>query len=669
MHNPCGVSGLFVAALPLSGRAANPSLQLMRSLLRASLLGIVLLLPLSLIAANNRRDAAREAAIEQQLAKLDPTLVEPFHQARTALDTNNFAEAERLLAPICAKLPRFDPALRRLGSAIVMQKRRAEGLGWIEKAIAINRSSANLVNLAYALGFTPDATNADRDRALQAVLEARALPDGDDSDVLSMIAQLTLQRDRYVEARAAIGDLLRLHPDLMASHYFAAWLAVHDESWNRAVREIRRAEKLGLDHNTVQQFLNNGVQSRATAWFVGGVALWTVGLWIVGLLSLCGLGFLLSRATLRQIERSDPSIPVTPAEHRLRRIYRTVLNLAGAYYYISLPVVFVLVLAAAAAVFYGFFALGRLPIKLLLIVGIGAIATIVAMIRSLFLKVKATDPGRALTREEAPKLWELTEDVAQTLQTHPIDEIRVTVGTDLCVYERGTWREKMDNRAKRILVIGAAVLDGFKLDEFRSVLAHEYGHFSNRDTAGGDVAMRVQNDMIKFYVAMVKAGQATWINIGFHFLRAYNFIFRRISHGATRLQEVLADRVAAQHYGALAFEGGLRHVIRQSVEFHARADHEIQTALKAKRPIQNLYDSALPLGRSVDDELHKVLNRTTTDDDTHPAPLDRFRLVAKVPAPNRAASSGMVWDLFTDRQALTTELTQNVEKNIASHRN
>jgi hypothetical protein len=76
------------------------------------------------------------------------------------------------------------------------------------------------------------------------------------------------------------------------------------------------------------------------------------------------------------------------------------------------------------------------------------------------------------------------------------------------------------------------------------VLAHEYGHLSHRDTAGGDVALRVNRDMMKFAYAMARAGQAVWWNTAFQFLRVYHFLFRRISHGATRLQEVLADWAA-----------------------------------------------------------------------------------------------------------------------------
>lgn len=58
-------------------------------------------------------------------------------------------------------------------------------------------------------------------------------------------------------------------------------------------------------------------------------------------------------------------------------------------------------------------------------------------------------------------------------------------------------------------------------------------------------------------------------------LRVYHFLFRRISHGATRLQEVLADRVAVRNYGAAAFEEGLGHVVRRQVEFDDIAYHEL----------------------------------------------------------------------------------------------
>lgn len=606
--------------------------------LKSALLLFIFPVALSL-GATGQRDMVREAEIEAAITKLDPTMLEPFRDARIAFDKDDYATTERLLRVVVQRLPKFDAAFRRLGAALERQGRRADGIAYCEQAIALNRSVANLSTLASILAYpkTGESTPKDKARALDLLHECRSLPRGEDADILFSTTQLVFQLDKRPEARELVPVLEKKFPDEMATHYFAAILAAWDERWGRASREIRTAGRLGLPEKTVQEFLDSGIQSRATAWLVGGIMAVVVGGWAVGLIVLFGLGIFLSKTTLRQANNADVTVSVGPGEQRLRRLYRGVMNVAGVYYYISLPIVLVLVIAVCAAIVLFFLSIGYVPIKLMVIAVFGAIATIWTMGRSLFLRVKSEDPGRALERHEAEGLWQLTDEVARTMNTRPIDEVRLTVGTDLAVYERGSWREKLDNKAKRVLILGTAVLHGFKQDDFRSVLAHEYGHFSNRDTAGGDIAMRVQNDMLKFYFAMRDAGQATWLNVAFHFLRMYHFIFRRISHGATRLQEILADRVAAQTYGAAAFEGGLRHVIARGIAFGKHADHEINDAIKSSRPLQNLYDAAPADPTSIQEEFEKAINRPTTEDDTHPGPMDRFRLIAKIAPPHPRA--------------------------------
>ena len=295
----------------------------------------------------------------------------------------------------------------------------------------------------------------------------------------------------------------------MPTHYFGAIEAALGEHWLRAEKEIAKAEKLGLSHEAAQKFLDSGVHSHALwARVVLDTAL-TIGLWLGGSALLFGLGFLLSKATLSQVQNAEVLAAVTSGEQRIRKFYRVVLNVAGVYYYVSLPIVIVLVIGIVAVILYAFLMIGRIPLKLMFLLGIGAIVTVIAMIKSLFIRAKSSDPGRALERTEAEGLWNLAEEVAQSVGTRPIDEIRITPGTDLAVYERGTWRQKLRNEAHRILILGTGVLNGFKQNDFRCVLAHEYGHFSHRDTAGGDIALRVRNDMLKFYLAMRQAGQAS----------------------------------------------------------------------------------------------------------------------------------------------------------------
>jgi len=228
----------------------------------------------------------------------------------------------------------------------------------------------------------------------------------------------------------------------------------------------------------------------------------------------------------------------------------------------------------------------------------------------------------------------------------------------------------MKDRARRALLLGAGVLEGFEQGAFRSVLAHEYGHFAHRDTAGGEVAPRVRQGLITFAIALGRAGFATWWNLAFQFLRLYDLLFRRISHGATRLQEVLADRVAIQLYGLEAFRLGLTHVIRRTILFNKLASDEIQRAVEQDRSLPNLYSLTAPSDPAtmadLEQQVTKELQATTTEDNTHPSPKDRFRLGERLYSATVYRADGHVWELFRDPAAIMAEMTALVAQRVGA---
>jgi hypothetical protein len=97
-------------------------------------------------------------------------------------------------------------------------------------------------------------------------------------------------------------------------------------------------------------------------------------------------------------------------------------------------------------------------------------------------------------------------------------------------------------------------------------------------------------------------------------------LFLRISHGASRLQEILADRHAALAYGGEAFAQGLKHVVLRDVHFDGQAELEVShpaprdriddglevgsiarhedTELECRHEASSLEDNAIPLWRS-----------------------------------------------------------------------
>jgi len=597
------------------------------------------------IAATSGRDPVQEKKYEMQLSAVAPSQVETFRAATEAYDHQHYAEAAKLFDAVVAAAPHYDTAIRRLAYCHLQTGHHAEAIRLAETALALNRDAENLFGLAYVLSSN-SKDRSDQRQALRLIQEARLLPSGADLDNDTLAAQLALELDDTATFRQIADTVHTRYPTTLQAHYFAAIEAIIDERWIRAEREILAARNLGLPAETAQRMLDSGVHDRAFRWKMGWWFGGIIGGWVAGLVLLFLVGLCLSLATLRSVASSDPNLALSSGERRLRKIYSGLVNLAGIYYYISLPIILVIVLGLCAGIFIAILAAGFIMIKLMAILAIGAMMTILAMIKSLLLKPSKVEPGRPLRPEEAPGLWALAKDVAQDVDTRPIDEIRITEGTDLAVYERGSWQAKMRDQAERVLILGVGIVEGFKQDQLRSVLAHEYGHFSHRDTAGGDIALRVRQDMMNFYIAMYKAGQATKLNAAFHFLRVYNFIFRRISHGATRLQEVLADRIAAQTYGPLAFEGGLTHVIRRRFEFEHVANTEIEEVLKSREPLRSIYEP--PVGKldTVDAQLKTVMERPTTDDDTHPSPKDRFRFVATVTSAPRPTNDAEVWELL-----------------------
>jgi Zn-dependent protease with chaperone function len=627
----------------------------------------------SATAQEYQRDARKEALILKELAAISPTSVETFKRATEAGDKGDAMAAIRGYGEVMLEVPDWDVVNRRLGFYLVQTGQVKEGMALLRKAVEVRRSPENLIDLAQMLAYPgPNIVTSqkDKEQALVLAKEANARKtELDDPSYPALVAQLALDLNNVPDFRTATQELVNRHQDLMVTHYFNAILAANDTEWSTAKREIERAQQMGLPADEVEYFLvETGISAREKAWRYAYIAGYVVLAWALGLVLLFVLGGILSRSTLKGLESTDPETLVSPEHDKLRAVYRKVINIAGLYYYISVPVVILLILGLSGALIYGMVSGGSVPIKLVLVLAIAAIVTTYQMIKSLFTRPKQEDPGRVLLEGEAPGLWALSQEVASTVGTRPVDEIRVTPGTEVAVYERGGFRERMQDRAERVLLIGVGVLNGFEQNAFRAVLAHEYGHFIHRDTAGGDMAMRVQSDMMKFARGMILSGQNTVWNLGFQFLRLYHRIFTRISRGAGRLQEALADRRASYHFGASAFEEGLSHVVRRQIEFEKLVTKEINSAVESSRPLVNLYELSGGKGKeqdgAVEEEFQKAINRKTSDTDTHPSPVERFRLARRVVSKEVSATTGLVWDLFANRETITREMSFLVDTQV-----
>ena len=106
------------------------------------------------------------------------------------------------------------------------------------------------------------------------------------------------------------------------------------------------------------------------------------------------------------------------------------------------------------------------------------------------------------------------------------------------------------------------------------------------------------------------------------------------------------------------------HVVRNGVEFHHLATKEIDACLAARRALQNLYELRVDENSNLQQQIDESLNRVTSEDDTHPCPNDRFRLTRRIAGANELPATGMVWDLFKNREALTNEMTSLIQSEV-----
>jgi Zn-dependent protease with chaperone function len=292
------------------------------------------------------------------------------------------------------------------------------------------------------------------------------------------------------------------------------------------------------------------------------------------------------------------------------------------------------------------------------------------MVKSFFVRRDDSDPGVPLDLAKHPGLWSLLDEVAGHLPTRPVQKVYMTPGTDLAVMERGGLLKQLRGKSERCLILGAGVLDGMRIRHLKGVLAHEYGHFVNEDTAGGGFSFAVRRSLFALAIGLARGGAATWYNPAWLFVYGFHWVFTRISHGASRLQEVLADRWAAFTYGSEAFERGLVHVIGRSVRFNAHAGASLKEVVENRRPLPNLYvyrpSSPVEEGE-LSSAIEAELNAKPSPLDSHPSPSDRIAWVRRLQAAGRPATpddQAEAWSLFSDRAELEREMTKEIRDGL-----
>lgn len=278
-----------------------------------------------------------------------------------------------------------------------------------------------------------------------------------------------------------------------------------------------------------------------------------------------------------------------------------------------------MLVAAVASVAY----LHAFGVKLALVIGI----FLWTVVRALWVSLPAPS-GREITRAQAPALFAMLDDLRAALDAPSFHHVLLSDDFNAGVVQ--VPRLGIFGWPRNYLLLGLPLMKSLREDQFKAVLAHEYGHLAGGHSRLSNWIYRQRERWGKLLDALSDyQGSARFLFLPF--LRWYTPYFNAFSFPLARANEYAADAAAARLTSAEALGSALAgsSVIgaylaeRYWPGIHAYAQDTAQPHFTPYANLTAHLGDALPL-TSAADWLSNALACQTTLHDTHPALSDRL---------------------------------------------
>jgi Zn-dependent protease with chaperone function len=246
---------------------------------------------------------------------------------------------------------------------------------------------------------------------------------------------------------------------------------------------------------------------------------------------------------------------------------------------------------------------------------------------------KKPHKGYEITREDEPELFFLIEDVAKRVGTEMADEVRLYPNSAIGVYETSNLL-RIFFPGRRMLMLGIASIPALTVSEFKAILAHEFAHFSRRDTFYNRFIARAG-----FAFSNVLSGlrlNILWVmNPIYWYLYFFYYIFLSLVGSFSRQREFSADAIAARVFGSECFSSALKNYSIDSSVFEGMSMKEAVVYANEGKYIENIYDyhrkykAQLP-SHVIESMEKKVSTISETPFQTHPPLQQRIGNVTKL---------------------------------------
>ena len=386
-----------------------------------------------------------------------------------------------------------------------------------------------------------------------------------------------------------------------------------------------------------------------------------------------------------------------------RQVYKVILSI------VLFMVVYLVLVTAAAALAVVFCWLGVMLMMSLtnflgVIFGLGMIAAgisvFIFLIKFMFAVTKDENSLRIeVTEEQQPRLFGVIRELTTATGTRFPKKIYFSPAVNAAVfYNSSFW--SMFLPIRKNLEIGLGLVNSVNVSEFKAVMAHEFGHFSQRSMKLGSFTYnvnRVIHNMLyenKGYTTFLNAwGKLHWVTSLFakltakiaqgiqRILRAVYTVINKSYMGLSREMEFQADAVAAGISGGNNLVSALSRV-EVAGSCYNTALSEANSRVKQNKVSRNIFSNQLTIFRSVAEEYDLPLRQGLPDISyhflhsfsrsrinfknqwaSHPTLEERKNHLDRLGI-QLAADQTSAWSLFEDPVSLQEKATTNLYQTV-----
>jgi len=267
-------------------------------------------------------------------------------------------------------------------------------------------------------------------------------------------------------------------------------------------------------------------------------------------------------------------------------------------------------------------------------------------------------PGPLLTEGEFPKLFSILKDIAGKTQQEMPKQVYLLHEFNAWVAQRGGSGQF---GGERFMGIGLPLLKAMTVSEFKSVMAHEFGHFHHGDTKLGPWIYKTRSAIGRTIMELQE--RESWLQAPF---RWYGKMFLQVTHAISRNQEFIADKLAALTAGKSSMISSLKRMARDSFAYDAYWRYEFVPVIGSGflPPLikgYELFMQSADVQKMVAQVSQQELGEGTANKyDTHPALRERIEAIEQTDIPDADMDESPAMDLLGDAEELERLLMKTI---------